>query len=115
MAGSSTPAVTKGGLTYVTTLMGNGEICPISERLGRRCVRRIEAGSIEGRRLLRSGRVTVLTRAGHRFAGMPIIDVFDRLVREVRREAADPETDPRARDNLSRVLDDLQRRRSVYC
>ena len=101
--------------TYVTTLMGNGEICPIIERIGRRCVRRIEAGSTEGRRLLRSGSVTVLTRDGARFAGLPIVEVYDRLVDEVSQEARDPETDPRARDNLSRLLDDLHRRRSVYC
>lgn len=102
-------------VTYVTTLLGNGEICPIIERIGRRCVRRIEAGSEEGRRLLRSGCVTVLTRDGARFAGQPIAEVYNRLVDEVSQEARDPETDPRTRDNLSRLLDDLQRRRDVYC
>jgi hypothetical protein len=101
--------------TYVTTLLGNGEICPIIERIGRRCVRRIEAGSTEGRRLLRSGRVTVLTRDGGRFEGTPIIEVYDRLVDEVTRKSGDPDADPRARDNLSRLLDDLHRRRDVYC
>ena len=102
-------------LTYVTTLLGNGEICPITERIGRRCVRRIEADSTEGRRLLQSGSVTVLTRAGQRFSGMPIVAVYDRVVDELSQEARDPDTDPRARDNLSRLLDDLQRRRSAYC
>ena len=47
--------------------------------------------------------------------GLPIVEVYDRLVDEVSQEARDPETDPRARDNLSRLLDDLHRRRSVYC
>jgi hypothetical protein len=102
-------------LTYDTTLMGNGEICPITGRLGRRCVRWIPADSTEGRRLLRAGRVTILTRAGRRYSGTPIVEVFDRLVDELRREAGDPGTDPRVRDSLTRLLDDLNRRRSVYC
>jgi hypothetical protein len=116
MARSSVPQdAWRSRLTYVTTLMGNGEICPITERIGRRCVRRIEADSTEGRLLLQSGRVTVLTRAGRRFSGTPIFEVYDRLVDEMIQEASDPGTDPRARDSLSRLVDDLQRRRSVYC
>jgi hypothetical protein len=100
--------------TYVTTLLGNGEICPIAELIGRRCVRRIDATSAEGRRLLRSGSVTVLTRDGQRFTRTPIVDVLDRLVDEVSREATDPDTDPRAHASLSRLLTDLHRQRRYY-
>ncbi len=100
--------------TYVTTLLGNGEICPISEMLGRRRLRRIAADSAEGRRLLRSGQVTVRTRQGRRFSGTSIVEVFDELARELRQAASDPGADPRAVEDLERALDALTRRRGDY-
>lgn len=101
-------------LTYSTTVLGDGEICPISEMLGRRRVRAIDPRSREGRKLLRSGQVTIQVRDGRCFSGMPVIEIFDRLVADVRREEIDPSTDPRAREELGRLGETLSNQRADY-
>ena len=100
--------------TYFTTVLGNGEICPISERVGKRRVRSIAAGSAEGRKLLRSGIVTIQALDGRRFSGMPVVAIYDRMVDEVREAAGDPGLDPRAREELGRLDETLRTRRAAY-
>lgn len=100
--------------TYITTVLGDGSVCPISEILGRRRVRRINAGSVEGKRLLRSGRVTVLARDGRRFEGVPIARVFDDLAGELSAEARDPETDPRIVADLTDLAAAIERQRRAF-
>ena len=100
--------------TYFTTVLGNGEICPISEMVGRRRVRAIDPRSREGKKLLRSGQVTIQVRDGRRFSGMPVVEIFDRLVADVHREAIDPATDPRAREELGRLGKTLTVQRTDY-
>lgn len=100
--------------TYYTTVLGTGEICPISEMVGKRRVRTIEPRSREGKRLLRSGQVTIQVREGRCFSGTPVIEIFDRLVADVQREAVDPATDPRARKELGRLGETLSIQRADY-
>ena len=100
--------------TYVTSILGDGTICPISEIVGRRRVRRIDAGSVEGKRLLRNGRVTVLARDGRRFVGVPIASVFDDLAGELDAEARDPDTDPHIADDLTHLVEALDRQRRTF-
>ena len=100
--------------TYFPTVLGNGEICPISELIGRRRIRSIAAGSAEGRKLLRSGAVTIQVLDGRRFSGMPVVEIYDRLVHEVREAAVDPALDPRAREDLHRLDQTLRTRRATY-
>ncbi len=100
--------------TFVAGILGTGAVGPISELVGRRRVRHIDAGSPEGRRLLNSGVVTILARDGRRFTGMPIAEVFDSLAGDLSREAADPHTDPRAIPDLGLLLSELQRQRRSY-
>ena len=100
--------------SYITTVLGNGQICPISEIIGRRRVRQIDPDSAEGKRLLQTGRVTILAREGQRFSGTPIVKVFDHLASEVSREVKDPDTDPRAVHELTQLLDTIQRQRRAF-
>ncbi len=99
---------------YFTTVLGNGEICPISEMVGRRRVRAIDPRSLEGKKLLRSGQVTIQVRDGRSFSGMPVMEIFDTLVADVHREALDPATDPRARKELGRLGEALSVQRTDY-
>ena len=101
-------------LTYFTTVLGDGTICPISAMLGRKRVRAIDARSAEGKKLLRNGQVTIQVSGGRRFSGLPIVEVFDRLVADVEEAADNPDTDPRAVDSLGRLCATLQERRAGY-
>ncbi|MFQ5670850.1 MAG: hypothetical protein ACE5HD_10100 [Acidobacteriota bacterium] len=99
---------------YVTSVLGNGSICPISEIIGRRRMRLIPPDSPEGKRLLRSGRVTIVVRDGRRFSGVAIVEVFDRLAGEIEQKARDPRTDHRAVESLTRLHDVLLRQRRDF-
>lgn len=101
-------------LTYFTTVLGDGTICPISVMLGRKRVQAMDARSAEGKKLLRSGLVTIQVSGGRRFRGLPIVEVFDRLVADAEEAASNPDTDPRAVDGLGRLCITLQERRSGY-
>lgn len=100
--------------TYFTTVLGNGQICPISECVGKRRVRFIAAGSAEGRKLLRSGVVTIQALDGRRFSGMPVVEIYDRMVQEVQAAAGNSDLNPSAREALHRLDETLRDRRSRY-
>jgi len=108
------PAPPQVETTYFTTVLGNGQICPISECVGKRRVRSITAGSAEGRKLLRSGMVTIQVLDGRRYSGMPVVEIFDRMVQEVQEAVGDPELNPRAREVLDRLDETLRDRRASY-
>jgi hypothetical protein len=112
--GSRSSASSPVETTYFTTVLGNGQICPISERVGKRRVRSIAAGSAEGRKLLRAGLVTIQALDGRRYSGMPVVEIYDRMVLEVQEAAGDPALDPRAREDLDRLDETLRGRRADY-
>jgi hypothetical protein len=100
--------------TYFTTVLGTGQICPISERIGKRRVRSIAATSAEGRKLLRSGVVTIQFLDGRRFSGMPMVEIYDQMVEELQKATDDPDLNPRARADMDKLDADLKTCRAAY-
>ncbi|MFQ5767220.1 MAG: hypothetical protein ACE5ID_04475, partial [Acidobacteriota bacterium] len=102
------------GPSYTTTGLGKGHICPISEMLGQRRLRLIDASSAEGRRLLRSGKVMILAAPGVRFTGLPITSVLDRMAEDRQVKSQEPDQDPRAGESLRLVVGLLKQQSRAY-
>ena len=80
---------------YTAILCGDGKILPIEERLGKRLLRTIESGTLEGRDLLRRGWVFLRTADGKCLEGTPLQHVYACLREEAESRLAERPDDPR--------------------
>ncbi|MGH9870139.1 MAG: hypothetical protein ACREAA_18505 [Candidatus Polarisedimenticolia bacterium] len=62
---------------YTAVVLGDGQVLPIEERVGRRLIRAIEPLSREGRSLLVSGQVMLWHDDGARHGLAPIAEVLE--------------------------------------
>src|SRR5262245_66252985 len=69
---------------YSAAILGDGQVLPIIETLGRRMLREIDPMSSEGRSLLDEGKVTLWYDDGARVETAPIQQVLDRLRSTIR-------------------------------
>ncbi len=101
-----------GGHRYRVLLSGTGPCGPIEERIGRRRVRLVEADSVEGRRLLESGKVDFVGPDGESFGPIGLDGACTRLRKRLEARlgtASTPRDRDALRDGLRRV--DLWSRR----
>lgn len=94
------------GIHYRAVLCGVGAGGPIEERLGRRIVGLVDPDSLEGRRLLRSGRVRFVGPEGDDLGVLTFEEAVGRLRRRLEERFADtsrPEDREALRDGLARL------------
>jgi len=93
------------------TLLGDGRLGPIEERIGRKLRRVVDPDSREGKRLLRAGEVDLVGPGGERMGRLQL-EALERLRRRLESRLSDPGFAPDAdtiREGLTRLRARAQR------
>jgi len=96
---------------YSAAIAGTGETQSVQEFIGRRFVRHIDPCSRLGRRLLRSGQVSLWCDPVVQGEHLPVSDVLGRLRQRVQRELDEPGSPPGQDQNCRqrlKVIEDWQ-------
>jgi hypothetical protein len=94
------------------TLLGDGRLGPIEERIGRRLCRVVDPDSREGRRLLDNGEVDLVGPGGEHMGRLHLEEALDRLRARLESRLADPGFAPdevAIRESLARLEERVAR------
>jgi hypothetical protein len=98
---------------YHAAVLGDGQVMPIMETLGRRQLREIDPLSREGRALLGSGRVDLWHDDGARHGAMRIGELLDLKAAQTRARLVEHPELPGWAEHHDRLLRSITRMRKV--
>jgi hypothetical protein len=91
---------------FRATLLGDGRLGPIEQRIGRRLCRIVDPESSEGEMLLKTGEVDLVGPDGEKIGRVRLAEALSRLQHRLECRLSDASADPEAeilREGLSRI------------